>query len=88
MRLSDARDHLADVVNQATYGKEPIYLTRRGKRVVAIVDSAYLDQLIQGAEDAVDAADADRARQEMAGGAVAIPWEQVKADLGLSDLPR
>ncbi len=83
MRLSDARDHLADVVNQATYGKEPVYLTRRGRRVAVIVDSEYLDQLTAWVEDAVDRAEVDAVRQEMAAGAAAIPWEQVKADLGL-----
>ena len=83
--VSEARARLADVVDEARVGREPVYLTRRGRRVAAVVDAAYLDWLIELAEDFVDAAAARAARDEMAEtGESAVPWEQVKADLGLA----
>jgi prevent-host-death family protein len=42
MPISDARDHLADVVNRAVYGGEATYLTRRGRRLAVIVSPAEL----------------------------------------------
>ena len=36
------------------------------------------------AEDLADIKAAADARNEMAGGEAAVPWEQVKADLGLA----
>jgi prevent-host-death family protein len=83
--VSEARARLADVVDEARVGREPVYLTRRGRRVAAVVDAAYLDWLIELAEDFVDAEAARAARDEMAEtGESAVPWEQVKADLGLA----
>ena len=35
--ITEARDHLADLVNRAAYAGETIYLTRRGRRLAAIV---------------------------------------------------
>lgn len=83
--MSEARARLADVVDEARVGREPVYLTRRGRRVAAVVDAAYLDWLIELAEDFVDAAAARAARDEMAEtGEPGVPWAQVKADLGLA----
>jgi prevent-host-death family protein len=85
LTVSEARARLADVVDEARVGREPVYLTRRGRRVAAVVDAAYLDWLIELAEDFVDTAAARAARDEMAEtGESAVPWEQVKADLGLA----
>jgi hypothetical protein len=61
-----------------------VYLTRRGKRVAAVIDADDLDRLIAAAEDLADIEAAGAAREEMADGQAAIPWEQVKADLGLA----
>jgi prevent-host-death family protein len=83
--VSEARARLADVVDEARVGREPVYLTRRGRRVAAVVDATYLDWLIELAEDHADAQAAREARDEMAAtGKPAVPWEQVKADLGLA----
>ena len=68
LTVSEARARLADVVDEARIGREPVYLTRRGRRVAAVVDAACLDWLIAIAET----------------GEPAVPWEQVKADLGLA----
>lgn len=84
MTVSDARARLADVVDAARVGHDPVYLTRRGHRVAAVVAADDLDRLIAAAEDLADIEAAKDARQELADGEPAIPWEQVKADLGLA----
>ena len=84
MTVSDARARLADVVDAARVGHDPVYLTRRGRRVAAVIDADDLDRLIAAAEDLTDIESAHEAREELTGGEAAIPWEQVKADLGLA----
>jgi prevent-host-death family protein len=85
MPVSDARARLADVVDHARVAHDPVYLTRRGRRIAAIVDADQLDALIEAAEDLADIRAAAESRAELAEtGAAPIPWETVKADLGLS----
>ena len=84
MTVSDARARLADVVDAARVGHDPVYLTRRGQRVAAVIDADDLDRLIAAAEDLADLEAARVGRAEIADGESAIPWEQVKADLGLA----
>jgi antitoxin Phd len=84
MTVSDARARLADVVDAARVNHDPVYLTRRGHRVAAVVDADDLDRLIAAAEDLADIEAARAARDEIADGAATIPWDQVKADLGLA----
>ncbi len=81
--MSDARMRLAEVVDSARVGHDPVYLTRRGKRVAAVIDANDLDRLIAAAEDLSDIEAAASARAEIDDGTPAIPWDQVKADLGL-----
>lgn len=82
--VSDARARLADVVDAARVVHEPVYLTRRGQRVAAVIDADDLDRLIASAEDLADLQAARAARAEIGEGEAPVPWEQVKADLGLS----
>ena len=42
MPISDARDHLADVVNRAVYAGTPTHLTRRGRRLAVVVSEDHL----------------------------------------------
>lgn len=84
MTVSNARARLADVVDAARVGHDPVYLTRRGQRVAAVIDVNDLDRLIAAAEDLADIEAARTAREELADGAVPLPWDQVKADLGLA----
>jgi prevent-host-death family protein len=85
MTVTEARARLADVVDQARVGHDPVFLTRRGRRVAAVIDADHLERLIEAAEDLADLEAAAAARAEMAEtGQDAIPWEQVKADLGLA----
>lgn len=81
--VSEARARLADVVDATRVGHDPVYLTRRGRRVAAVIDAEDLDRLISAAENLADIEAAAVARAEMDDREPAIPWEQVKADLGL-----
>ncbi len=77
--VSEARDHLAGVIEQAQRSGEPIYVTRRGRRVAVIVDADTYDRVVEDSEDAADRRELQAARSEDD----YVPWEEVKADLGL-----
>ncbi len=79
MAVSDAREHLAELIETARRSGEPIYVTRRGRRVAVILDSDAYERLLDEAEDALDRAELRAARAEDD----YVPWDQVKADLGL-----
>lgn len=77
----NAREEFSDVINRAAYGKERVVLTRRGRKVAAVVpieDVALLEAL----EDRLDLEDARRALADMKKNG-AIPWAQIKAELDL-----
>lgn len=85
MSVSEARAHLADVVDAARVAHDPVFLTRRGRRIAAVVDAEDLQRLLEAAEDLADIRAAEAARAEMDETRQApVPWEQVKADLGLA----
>lgn len=72
------RPAVANAVENARQGVIT-HLTVGGKRVAAIVPESVVEAL-RAAEDAEDAAEADAAMDEPG---ESIPWEQVKAELGL-----
>ena len=78
LAVSEARERLADVIDRARTG-EPVYVTRRGRRVAVIVDADAYDALVEAAEDAVDRAELRAVRVEDD----YVPWDEVKAELGL-----
>ena len=78
LAVSEARNRLAEAIDLARSG-EPVYMTRRGRRVAVLVDAASYDALVEVAEDAMDGAELEAARTEND----YVPWEEVKADLGL-----
>jgi prevent-host-death family protein len=80
MAVSEAREHLAEVIDSAQRTGEPVYLTRRGRAVAVVVAPVVFEKLLEDAEDALDRAELAIARDEDD----YIPWDQVKADLGLS----
>ncbi|MEQ6902380.1 type II toxin-antitoxin system Phd/YefM family antitoxin [Nocardioides sp. YIM 152588] len=84
MTVSEARARLADVIDEARVAHDPVFLTRRGRRVAAVVDADQLESLIEAAEDLADIRAAREAREEIDAGEAPIPWDQVKADLGLA----
>lgn len=79
MAVSTAREHLAELIDSARRTGEPVYVTRRGRRVAVILDHGAYERLLDEAEEAVDRAELHAARQE----SDYIPWEEVKAELGL-----
>ncbi|MDO4665361.1 MAG: type II toxin-antitoxin system Phd/YefM family antitoxin [Actinomycetaceae bacterium] len=83
MTISEARSRIFEVVDQARVNRETVFLTRRGKRVAAVVEATWLESLIADAEDLADIKAAAAARAEIAAGQSPIPWEEIKADLGL-----
>lgn len=83
--LTDARARLADVVDEARVAHDPVFLTRRGRRVAAVIDADDLERLLEAAEDLADITAAAAARAELdSPEGEAVPWDQVKADLGLT----
>jgi prevent-host-death family protein len=83
--VSEARQQLAAIIDRARTEHAPMYLARRGRRVAAVIDADDLDKLLELAEDMADIRAAEAAREEMrTTGQTPVPWEQVKADLGLT----
>lgn len=77
----EARDRLDDLVSCVADDGRRIILTRNGTEVAALVhveDACYLQEL----EDRQDREAAAAARAEAAETGT-IPWDQVKAELGL-----
>jgi prevent-host-death family protein len=81
MSTVQARDQFSELINRAAFGQERIVLTRRGKALVAVVPIADLE-LLQRLEDRCDLEEARLALAEAATGDT-VPWEQIKAELGL-----
>lgn len=82
MSISEARSRLASIIDDARH--EPVWLTRRNKRVAAVVDADVLERLLEAAEDlddlvAYDAAIAESARI----GGENVKWDDLKRELGL-----
>ena len=76
-----AREQLSTVINRAAFGKERIVLTRRGKEVAAVVPIEDV-KLLEELEDRIDLEEARAALAETKSKGT-IPWEKIKADLGL-----
>ena len=79
MAVSAAREQLATVIDDARATGEPVYVTRRGRRVAVIVDSETYERLVETSEDRLDreALASARADDDY------VPWDEVKAQLGL-----
>jgi prevent-host-death family protein len=80
--ISEARGRLASIIDDARH--EPVYLTRRNKRVAAVVDADVLDRLLEAAEDLDDlqALEDARIENERLGGEN-VQWEDLKRELGM-----
>ncbi|OLO86238.1 prevent-host-death protein [Actinomyces naeslundii] len=79
--VSVACNRLDEIVDDVCARREPVFLTRRGRRVAAVIDTDDLERLTQAAEDLADLEAAEAARAEIAEHGT-IPWNEVKADLG------
>ena len=81
MSVSAARSRLADVIDDARASHEPVFLTRGGRRVAAVIGAEDLERLTRAAEDLADIEAADAARAEVAEYGT-VPWNEVRADIG------
>ena len=83
--MAELRQHLAEVVDRVRADHERVYVARRGRRLAVLLSAEDFDRILELAEDMEDVQAAEAARAEMREtGAAPIPWEQVKADLGLA----
>lgn len=83
--VSQAKAQLGALIERAQITRVPIYLTRHGRSAVVLIDAGEFERLHTLAEDADDARAAITARKEIdETGALPVPWEQVKAELGLT----
>ncbi|MHA1568987.1 MAG: type II toxin-antitoxin system Phd/YefM family antitoxin [Alphaproteobacteria bacterium] len=76
---SKVRKEFADTINKVAYGGKRIIVHRRGKDLAALIPMEDLD-LLEAIEDRIDLEEARKALKEPGD---TIPWEKVKADLGL-----
>lgn len=79
--VSYARAHLPELVDQVRSDGRTIYLSRYGKRVVALVPPDAAEYL----ERVEDEYWTKRADEALASGGPNIPWEQVVAELEALD---
>ncbi|MBD1399975.1 type II toxin-antitoxin system Phd/YefM family antitoxin [Pelovirga terrestris] len=80
MGVSDAREHLGDVIDRARYTQERIVLTKRGREVGAIISIDDL-KLLEMLEDQLDIKEARLALEESQGERVS--YDEVRKKLGL-----
>ncbi len=81
--VSVACSRLDEIVDDVRVRREPVFLTRRGRRVAAVIDADDLERLTQAAEELADIEAADAARAEVTEQGT-ISWGEVKAGLGLA----
>jgi PHD/YefM family antitoxin component YafN of YafNO toxin-antitoxin module len=85
MSVTVARSRRSEAIDTARISHEPVYLLRRDRRVAALIDADDLAEVIEAAEDLEDLRAAEASRREMAESDQApVPWEEVKAELGLA----
>ncbi len=82
MPVTEAREHFSKLVETAA--QEPVFLTKRGHRQVVVLSAAEYERLMEADEDAEDLAASDAVMAELMAGSPTIPWNRVKADLGLA----
>lgn len=78
---SEARAHLADLLDRVSQGGDRVVIERRGKVLGAVVSRQDLEVLeqVRELEDEEDRAAVARARKERG----SIAWTLIKRDLGL-----
>lgn len=75
---AEARQHWSETIDSAQ--SAPVTITRNGREAVVLMDSALAARALEALEDVEDLAALEAARAE----GVWIPWDEVKADLGLT----
>lgn len=81
--ITDARERLADVVNEAAYTGQVTYLTRRGRRLAAIVSVATAEAAERWEDEQLSRM-ADESLAEMTRtDELPAPLDEVRGELGL-----
>ncbi len=78
---AEARNEFSDIINRASFGKERVVLTRRGKELAAVVPIEDLE-LLERLEDRIDLEDARAALKDVKKKGT-VPWDKLKEELGL-----
>lgn len=78
--ISEARDHLGEIVSRAEHAQERTVLTRHGKAVAAVISIDDLREL----EAAEDEADLAAAREALASMEQRVPHRDVLAEYGIA----
>jgi len=76
---ADARNDFAEVINRASFGKERFVLTRRGKKLAAIISVEDLE-LLEALEDELDVKAAKAALSESD---ERVSYQDLRRELGL-----
>jgi prevent-host-death family protein len=79
--FSNARSQLTDIVNEVAFAGKRIILTRKGKRLVAIVSLEDLE-VIEALEDRIDLEDAKKALADIKKHGT-VSWKTIKRKLKL-----
>ena len=80
---AEIRGTLAEVLNRASYGKERLVITRRGRDIAAIVPVEDL-ALLEALEERIDLEEARKALAETTRKGGGVAWSDLKAKLGLA----
>jgi prevent-host-death family protein len=80
MPISEARDHLGELVSKAEHAHERIVLTRHGKAVAAVIS---IDDL-RALEAVEDNADLAAAREALTSTEPRVPHRDVLVEFGLA----
>lgn len=79
--FSDARSHLTDIANAVAYKGSRIVVTRKGKKLIAIVSIEDLE-ILEAIEDRIDLEDARQALADASKNGT-VSWESIKQKLDL-----
>jgi prevent-host-death family protein len=79
LMVSQARENLGELIDNTRRSGEPVVLTRHGRPVAVVLDHVLFERLVAAADDTSDRQALALARADDD----TVPWEQVKADLGL-----
>lgn len=77
--ISEARDHLGEIVSRAEHAQERTILTRHGRAVAAVISMDDLREL----EAARDEADLEAARDALRSSEPRVPHRDVLTECGL-----
>lgn len=81
LNSSEARQHFPELISKAAYAKKRTIVTRRGRKVAAIVPIEDLEAL-EAIENKIDLEEARAVLKDIKKHG-AISWEDLKTELGL-----